>query len=211
MDKNITMPTLDELAIKHGTDKSSVNHNYCPSYEKHLPEKINNFLEIGVWKGASLRMFKEWYKDKGNFYAMDLFGGEVITPSELQSIGVNCYCGSQSDLELLKSIEEKFTVIIDDGSHHSYEQVFTFVNLFINHVESGGIYVIEDLCCCIDPYWWRNDTNGIPDTALGIFITYLNGGTLKSQHVTQEESDALMSLIESVHLYDDNIVFIKKK
>jgi hypothetical protein len=202
---------LDELALKHGTDKSSVNHNYCPWYEKHLPEKINSLLEIGCWKGASIKMFKEWYNNEGNFYAMDIFGGEVISQTELASIGVRSYMGSQSDMNVLSKIKEQFDVITEDGSHHSYEQVFTFLHMFKHNVASGGWYIIEDLCCCTDPYWWRNDTVGVENTALGIFKAYLEGRNLVSQNVTQEQNDIIMPLIESVHLYNDNIVFIKKK
>ena len=45
------MSTLDRLAKAYGTDKSSDNHNYCVKYEKYIPfkryDKIN-ILEIGV-------------------------------------------------------------------------------------------------------------------------------------------------------------------
>lgn len=52
--------TLDEIFIKNGTDKSSLSHNYASAYEKHLPSKVNKFLEIGCYKGAGIRSFKVW-------------------------------------------------------------------------------------------------------------------------------------------------------
>ena len=55
------MNTLDNLAKKYGTDKSSEIHNYCVKYEKYLPFNRNdklNIMEIGVLDGKSFRMIK---------------------------------------------------------------------------------------------------------------------------------------------------------
>lgn len=205
------MPTLDELAIKYDTDKSSLGHNYCHLYEKHLPKTIEHFLEIGIWKGASLRMFMEWYKNEGKFYAMDVFGGEVITPDELTEMGIKYFKGSQSDSLLLSTIEEKFDVIVEDGSHHSDEQVVTLKMMFKNNVSNGGVYVLEDLHCCKDEYWWRGIVKKFEDTALHIFTKLKEGGNLECEFITPDESKELMSMIESVDIYNDSIVFIHKK
>ncbi len=46
-------PTLNELALRHGTDKSSTHHNYVEIYEKFLSTRRNenmNILELG-WGG----------------------------------------------------------------------------------------------------------------------------------------------------------------
>jgi hypothetical protein len=56
--------TLDELAIKHGTDKSSPYHDYCRIHEellaplRHEPVAL---LELGVANGASLRMWGDYF------------------------------------------------------------------------------------------------------------------------------------------------------
>ena len=49
--------TLDELAIKHRTDKSSLDHHYTRWYAPLIdsmggPEAIKTVLEIGVAEGA---------------------------------------------------------------------------------------------------------------------------------------------------------------
>jgi len=46
---------------------------------------------------------------------------------------------------------------------------------------------------------------------LAIFKSYINGGSLESQFITKEESDLLISLIDEVNIYNDAIIFIKKK
>ena len=56
------MTNLTELGLKYGTDKSE--NGYTKIYENFLSDKRdakNNILEIGVWRGASLRMWSEYF------------------------------------------------------------------------------------------------------------------------------------------------------
>jgi demethylmacrocin O-methyltransferase len=67
--------TIDELAKKHNTDKSSLDHNYTQFYQKYFDKYVKNpkkILELGIYTtgvvninnaGASLRMWSEYYKD----------------------------------------------------------------------------------------------------------------------------------------------------
>jgi len=57
------MHRLTELANKYETDKGSLNHNYTEVYPKYLPENPKKMMEIGIWKGSSLRMWNEYYPD----------------------------------------------------------------------------------------------------------------------------------------------------
>jgi len=52
--------TLNELAIKYGSDKSDMPspnypepHDYCRLYEQYLPNDLESILEIGCMHGAS--------------------------------------------------------------------------------------------------------------------------------------------------------------
>ena len=72
---NINNMTIDELAIKHNTDKSSLDHQYTKHYQKYFDTYINNpkkILELGIYttgpvnlinSGASLRTWTEYFKD----------------------------------------------------------------------------------------------------------------------------------------------------
>lgn len=53
--------------------------------------------------------------------------------------------GDQADVHVLSRLGS-FDVVIDDGGHHSYQQISTFSNLFPK-MPSGGWYFIEDLHC----------------------------------------------------------------
>lgn len=136
--------TLDELSVKYGSDKGSLKHNYMPFYESHLPEKPKKLLEIGVFKGASIRMWREWFPDT-EIHGLDLFDYDPIPDIE----GVVWHKGNQCDYVLLDSLRhEDFDVIIDDGSHNSRDQMMTFFGLY-----NGKHYFIEDLHCCDQDFY----------------------------------------------------------
>jgi hypothetical protein len=128
--------TLHDLAIKHGSDKA--DHKYCPFYEQHLPKNPKKILEIGVFKGASIRMWKEWFPETV-VHGLDLFQENPMP--EIPDI--IWHKGNQCDWQLLEQLrKEDFDVIIDDGSHNSRDQLMTFFGLF-----NGKQYYIEDIHC----------------------------------------------------------------
>ena len=68
--------------------------------------------------------------------------------------GLRLYYGDQSNVTFLRSVEadlglgpggdgQKFSVIIDDGSHVPWHQIFTFEVIFERWLAEGGIYIIE--------------------------------------------------------------------
>lgn len=213
------MKSLGDLFTEYGSDKQT-NHGFGPYYEEHLPEKVENFLEIGVWKGGGLRAFKDWYGGEGNFYGLNyVFGGPDIPSKKwFEGLGFNCIEGYQADLGVLFSIEKQFDVIIDDGSHHSYDQVVTFHHLFERNLKSGGLYIVEDVHCCRQPYWWSNDVSPIvksfEDTFLGIVLEVQAGGDWESQFLSQWDDAYLKDNVSSIALaglQEEAIAFIGKK
>lgn len=150
------MSILDEIGKKHGTDKSSLLHDYLRKYEKYLPfkrEEPLKILEIGVLGGASLKTWKEY------FFNSTIVGID-INPNckQYEDDGVFIEIGSQYDANFLKYVAEKygpFDMILDDGSHMNEHVIFSFENLF-NYVKSNCLYVVEDTCTS---YW--KEYNGV--------------------------------------------------
>lgn len=144
------MNILDQIAKFHGTDKSSDVHDYCRKYEKYLPFLRDDFLmimEIGVLKGQSLRMWKEY------FYYSHILGIDILPEcKQYEEDRIKIEIGSQTDGEFLDRLGyayAPFNIIIDDGSHINSDVIYSFEHLF-QYVKSGGIYVIEDACTS---YW----------------------------------------------------------
>lgn len=155
---------LIELAEKYGTDKAG--HGYLPYYAKHLPSTCESFLEVGAYKGASLRMWKDLYPE-AEISCFDLFlDPDNISKEDVEKMGVKAYQGDQGYTQDLNQIEGEFDVIIEDGSHRSDHQIIT-LNALWPKVKPGGVYVVEDLHCCNEPFYWAGDAKHFDNTMLG--------------------------------------------
>lgn len=136
---------LNNIGLKHGTDKTSEIHDYLQKYEKHIPysrySKIK-ILEIGVLNGASLKTWKEY------FINSTIVGIDINPECKQYEEGdIKIEIGSQFDERFLYDVCEKygeFDLIIDDGSHINEHVIFSFEKLFGN-LRKGGIYIVEDV------------------------------------------------------------------
>ena len=142
-------PTLNELGVKHKTDKSTITHCYLDNYEKHLKEWRDqefNLLEIGVAGGASIRMWREYFP-KVKVYGVD---------NNPDCAGEGIFIGDHNDKVFMDSVMSKIgqcRLIIDDGSHVGHDMKNLFDRLFVHHVVSGGLYVVEDTHCLYSPHY----------------------------------------------------------
>ena len=141
----MTPATLDEIGLKHGTDKASSHHHYLSFYESFLAplrESAITLLEIGVYKGASLATWRD-------YFPFARIVGVDILPSAKQYEGerVRVELADQGNLEHLAEIavaHGPFDLIIEDGSHMWEHQTTTLRALF-PFLRNGGHYIVEDL------------------------------------------------------------------
>jgi hypothetical protein len=139
------MSTLNQIGLKYGTDKASEVHDYLKKYEKYLPYKREdklNILEIGVLNGESLTTWKEY------FYNSTIIGIDINPDcKKYQEDRVIVETGDQTDKFFLDGLIKKygpFDFILDDGSHIN-NHVLTSFELLFKSVKSGGQYIIEDV------------------------------------------------------------------
>ena len=205
--------TLIELAEKYATDK--LQHGYLPFYQKYLPKNILSMLEIGVWHGASAKMFDEYYDHKPDIHLLDLFLEQGnMTPREARHLEFIPHQGSQSDIGFLSTIKEQFDFIEEDGSHNSYDQIASFKHLFLNNLKSGGLWATEDLHCCTDKFYWGaiEEIKSVDDTMLGLAKKYIETGKIVSPFFNAGEREVFENIIDKMELCaEDKIVFIWKK
>jgi cephalosporin hydroxylase len=153
------MLTLDELAIKHRADKSSVGHEYADIYDLYLQsfrDKPLHFLEIGVKRGSSVSMWSEYFTHPhAKLSALDIDYSLLRrnlrclldqNDKESKDPRWKLFEGDQSDPSVLSRIIERdsFDVIVDDGSHRGIDQKASMECLW-PYVKKGGYYIIEDL------------------------------------------------------------------
>ena len=206
------MTEIGKLFTQHKTDKCELHYDI--PYQEHLPKIVGKLLEIGVWKGGGLRAFKDFYKGAGEFHGINYVFGNSDIPSQASFIkdGFICHEGYQQDIDFLESIKDQFDVIIDDGSHHSDDQIATFKHMFKHNLSSGGLYIVEDLHCCTQSYWW-NSINGFKNTFLGVALRVNKGGAWTSQMFSLEDNKYFKSNVKKMILAGDrneSIAFIWK-
>lgn len=171
--------TLDQIMLRHKTDKSSAEHDYAPLYEdkfrSHRDDALT-LLELGVWRGSSLRVWRDYFPNA------TIIGLDRNRPlASLEDADVVQFQAEQQDevpIDRCGSLYGPFNIIIDDASHISSKTIRSF-ELLWPHLAPGGIYVIEDLQtsydvanyghfeACRDPDLepWRGDRES-PRTAM---------------------------------------------
>ena len=183
--------------------------HYFDVYDRHFSRFKNkeiNILEIGVYQGGSLQMWKSYFGEKAKIFGID------INPrcKELEENNIKIFTGSQSDRKFLNEIKSSIPpidIFIDDGGHTMQQQIISFEELF-EMVKDGGIYVCEDLHTS---YWLKygggHRRKGTFIEYSKIFIDYLNAyhseqNSLKANSFTQS--------VDSIHYYDSILVIEKR-
>ena len=152
--------TLAEIFAKYpDTDKDTI-HSYAEFYEglfgpmrNHPPGcgRVRSLWEVGVRGGGSLKAWREYFDSPGGCHVVGFDNGSEagIWESDDPHIQVE-YADSCKPWTwgpstwLAERSHGQPDIIIDDGCHHPYAQVATFSILY-PHLNSGGIYVIEDV------------------------------------------------------------------
>ena len=139
---NTMAKTLNDLALLYKTDKSSKGHDYCSVYERFLKPKRNErlkLLEIGVFKGGSLRMWQA-------FFPHGTVQGADFDPKTKTHTKIPVAIGNQGDVDFLKKLGEMgpWDVIIDDGSHRWDHQLLFYETMW-KYLKPGGLMSIEDM------------------------------------------------------------------
>lgn len=165
------------------------------------------FVEIGVYQGGSLEMWRSYFGDKVKIYGID------INPEckKFESEQIKIIIGNQEDkdfLESLKNIIPQIDILLDDGGHTMRQQINTFEVLF-EHIKIDGLYLCEDTHTS---YWWeyqggyRNKNSFVEYSKHLIdylYAWYSKDRRLKVSNITHT--------LRAIHFYDSIVVFEKGK
>jgi hypothetical protein len=163
--------TGSELAQIFGdTDYVHKWRHYFPVYESAFAafrDRPVRFLEIGVFRGGSLKMWRRYFHPDTVIVGLDI--RESCRQFEDPARNIHVRIGKQQDAAFLASVVEEFgpfDIILDDGSHHTSHQIDSFQYLFPNGLADGGVYLVED----VHSNYWRTHR----DSRLS-FIDYCKG------------------------------------
>ncbi len=212
---------IDKLGLKYNTDKSSRIHDYLRFYEFYLTKfKENNFtlLELGVGpennKGKSLFTWRDYFSNA------NIIGVDIRTDAKsIETDRVTVEIGNCASLNFLSELAIKYPsnkIVIDDASHVWSHQILAFEKLFPT-VESGGIYIMEDIHTSFLPLsekGYGNCHNADSYTYFSM-LTYLvcgNGRKHKSFDINQPTAMQieLAKEIENISFYKETVVLVKK-
>jgi 23S rRNA U2552 (ribose-2'-O)-methylase RlmE/FtsJ len=197
--------TLTELGTLHGTNKvkaSSKRRPLTEIYEPYLAglrERPLRILELGIERGGSLRMWRDYFP-RAQVIGVDVVRDRVQYASERIEVVI----GDQKDPKVLAPIVAggPLDLVLDDGSHRAAEQQGSLLHLW-PHVKPGGYYVIEDVHTSYREKYemaWRQ-----PGTTMELVKDLLDDvhALVHKQPVTLEE-------LEFVHLYFTTCVLRKR-
>ena len=183
--------------------------HYFEAYEAHFSRfrgKDIHILEIGVFQGGSLRMWRDYFGPQAKIYGVD------IHPEckKLEGENIQIFIGSQSDRSFLRKLKTeipKVDILIDDGGHGMRQQIVTFEELY-EHVDDRGVYLCEDTH---SSYWLKY---GGGHKRRGTFMEYSKNLIDKLNAFHSEQSslraDAFSRSIRSIHFYDSIVVLEKQ-
>ena len=119
--------------------------NYFYIYDK-LFEKYRNkkiiFVEIGVFSGGSLFMWKNFFGKKAKIIGIDL----NPESKKFEKYGFKIFIGNQADKKFWYHFYKKvgkIDILLDDGGHKNIQQIST-VHYSLPYINKTGMIIVED-------------------------------------------------------------------
>lgn len=183
--------------------------HYFAIYDQLLGPYVGTdikMLEIGVFKGGSLILWRNFFGDKAKIFGIDIDPACAAFDDEFAHVRI----GSQDDAEFLKKVVDEMggvDVVLDDGSHLPVHQRASFEILF-PLLADGGLYMIEDMCTA----YWPDYQGGLraPGTAVEFLKDQID--VMQKHYFTPglNTPDA-MTHIESIQFFDSLAAVRKRK
>ena len=120
--------------------------HYFDIYHRHFAKFVGrevHIVEIGVFSGGSLDMWKSYFGPRCHVYGVD------IEPAckNYEDDRVRIFIGDQADRDFWKTFREQVPVIdilVDDGGHKPDQQMVTLEEM-LPHIRPGGVFLCEDV------------------------------------------------------------------
>jgi hypothetical protein len=115
---------------------------YHRHFQKFRGRKVN-IMEIGIYSGGSLGMWKQYFGDQCTVYGVD------IEPKckAYDSDSVKVFIGDQADRGFWKKFRDEnppMDIVIDDGGHFTHQMIVTLEEM-LPYMAPGGVFVCEDV------------------------------------------------------------------
>lgn len=178
---------FNERRTGRGIDKWM---HYFDIYHRHLAKFVGrdmSLLEIGVYSGGSLEMWRQYFGERCRILGVDLQEACKVYENEYTRI----FIGDQADPGFWKAFSRDVPyvdVLIDDGGHRVEQQIAT-LEAMLPRIRPGGVYLCEDI---------HGIQNGFAAYLQG-FVKHLNA--IQHGALGTVIPSPLQRWIASVHLY----------
>ena len=210
---------MDSTSYKNDLEQYFYNNNnnrlinkwkhYFEIYDRHFSQFRNKeiiVVEIGVFQGGSLLMWKNYFGPRAKLYGIDI----DLRCKAFEEENIEIHIGSQSDPDFLNEFKTKvpkIDILIDDGGHTMNQMRVTF-DLLFDHISPNGIYLCEDTHTC---YHWRygggyKRSNSFIEYTKNI-IDYINAWHSEQKAL---KVNSFTRTIFAIHFYD-SIILIEKR
>jgi SAM-dependent methyltransferase len=183
--------------------------HYFEVYHRHFARYRGqpcNVLEIGVFHGGSLQMWRDYFGPAARITGVD------IKPEAAQFAGegVDVVIGDQADRGFLRELARRvgpIDVLIDDGGHTMQQQITTLEELY-GHVRPDGVVLVEDT----HTSYWRGFGGGLRNPSTFMEMSKRLVDDLNAWHSMDPHSlspGPFTQSTRSIHFYDSIVVFEK--
>jgi hypothetical protein len=120
--------------------------HYFDIYHRHFAQFVGqqvHVLEIGIYSGGSLEMWRSYFGEKSHVYGVDIEGACKAYENEHVSV----FIGDQADRTFWHTFRQSVAgidILIDDGGH-TPEQQQTTLEEMLPYLRPGGVYLCEDV------------------------------------------------------------------
>ncbi|MFA7586639.1 MAG: class I SAM-dependent methyltransferase [Novosphingobium sp.] len=199
----------DRFYAHHGCVVHKWTH-YPAIYETYFARFVGqplHMLEIGVFKGGSLQLWRDCFGPEAVIFGIDIDPACANLPEPPTQVRI----GSQDDPAFLRAVVADMgglDLVLDDGSHYAPHQRRSFETLF-PLLSDGGLYVIEDTHTA---YWPGSYQGGYrrPGTAIELAKRLID-----DMHAHYHGYDQLpvqaRDWIPAIHIHDSIIVIEKAR
>jgi len=133
-------------ARKHGGNGIWKWNHYFDIYHRHFERfrgQAVHVLEIGIYSGGSLEMWREYFGPACRIYGVD------IQPAckAYENDATQVFIGDQSDRGFWERFRREvpaLDIVIDDAGHNPDHQAVAMEEL-LPHLRRGGVYLCEDV------------------------------------------------------------------
>jgi len=161
--------------------------HYFDVYEEHLgriqcSKRPSRILEMGVYSGGSLKMWRWFFGARARIYALDISPRtKAFERNDSYGAPNAVFVGSQADpavWQQVAAVEKQLDVILDDAAHTAELQIAS-LKLGFKLLAAGGVYIVEDLAM---------DTH-FSTYVLRHFVTGDSGGVMQYKALRQIVSE----------------------